>query len=175
MKIVADCDEKLVVQLAQLHSSAFPANMQLSNPIEYFMEGLREKGTINIILQSAQHGIVGHFLAYPQSSVLKELRKWDPVMEDNPKGLYLEIIQILPEQRRQGGATRLFGRMALEAKRRGFTSLSMHARKMNGMDEMIRKLFPESRFLRTVENWLGKGEPFEYIETPPRCNLAVMH
>jgi len=153
-----------------LHSSAFPANMQLSNPIEYFMEGLREKGTINIILQSAQHGIVGHFLAYPQSWVFRELRKWDPAMEDNPKGLYLEIIQILPEQRRQGGATRLFGRMALEAKRRGFTSLSMHARKMNGMDEMIRKLFPESRFLRTVENWLGKGEPFEYIETPPRCN-----
>jgi len=164
-EIIAKWDERLVDELVELHSFSFPAHMQVSNPNEYFMDGLREDGTINIVLRSEVNRMVGHLLAYPQSSVFAELRQWDPAMEDDSSGLYLEMIQVLPEQRGKRIAKRLFERMALEAEKRGFKKLSMHARKANRMDEMIRTLFPENRFLRTIENWLGTGEPFEYIET----------
>lgn len=173
MEFVAEYNEMLVAELAKLHPLSFPAHMLHSDPVEYFTEGLRDEGAINFVLQSPANRIVGHLLAYPQSSVYEELRRWDPAMEDDPEGLYLEIIQVLPEQRRTGNATRLFERMALEAPERGFTRLSMHARKRNGMDEMIRKLFPENRFVRTVENWLDTGESFEYIETTTRFDTSL--
>lgn len=165
--VAADGDERLIEELARLHVSAFPAHLRLPDPVAYFTEGLRDAGTVNLILRSADR-LAGHLLAYPQSSVYRELRQWDPAMEDDPRGLYLEIVQVLPRQRGMGIATRLFERMAREARRRGFTRFSMHARKTNGMDRMIGKLFPESRSMRTVENWLGTDEPFEYIETTTR-------
>lgn len=168
----AGYDERLLDALAELHQQAFPAHMRLSDPVAYFREGFLAEGSINIVLHSAAGKIAGHLLAFPQSSVYEELRQWDPAMRDDPGGLYLDLIQVHPRQRKRGAATRLFRLMALEAGKKGYAKLSMHARKTNRMDERIRKLFPGAHFLRTIENWFDTGEPFEYIETTLQFNLV---
>ena len=42
--------------------------------------------------------------------------------------------------------------------------LSEHLRKKQGFSEVIQKIFPSARKLRTIPNWLNSGEAFDYLE-----------
>jgi hypothetical protein len=117
-----------------------------------------------IVLRNQEEKVIGYIVAIPQTNVYKDLKEYDPAMEDDPARFYVETIQTLPGQRQTFGVMRLLYGMCEEGERRGFNKFSMHARKLNGLSDMILKVSVTARRLRTIENWYGYGEPFDYIE-----------
>jgi hypothetical protein len=167
-EIAAGFDQALVAELTNLQQQAFPPQMQFVEAARYYAEGLQAAGSINVILRSADRAVTGYLLALPQSSVWAELRQWDPQLEPDPEGLYVDIVQTLPGQRQANGFVKLVAGVCAEAERRGRRRLSMHARAGNGVSRLTQKLLTESRCLRRIENWYDSGEPFDYIEATTR-------
>jgi ribosomal protein S18 acetylase RimI-like enzyme len=164
VEIVAGCDEMLVAELVELHKKAFPPHMQLPEPAKYFAEGLQGEQHINVLLKSRDGNVTGYLLAIPHSHVFGELCQWDPDLHDDPERMYLDIIQILPEQRGNNLGLYLIQKTCEEAEKRKIFKLSMHARSTTGWAKYLLRIFAEIRLLRRVENWYGSGEPFDYLE-----------
>lgn len=154
----------LVATLTQMHRRAFPPHMQFADAPGYFEEALADGRNLNILLQDQDGVTIGYLLAIPQSLVFEELRQWDPEMRDDPERLYLEMIQILPGQKGGNRSLFLHQKLCMEAEKRNFFKLSMHARTTTGWSEHLRRIFAEIRFLRRIENWYGFCEPFDYLE-----------
>lgn len=167
--VTGACPERIAA-LVDLHRQAFPGHMQAADPAGYFTEALADESNLNIVLQDELGAVIGYLLAIPQSRACEELRPWDPAMQDDPERLYLEMIQVLPEQRGKNHAFRLFQAVCAEAEKRGIFRLSMHARTITGLNDYLRRLFAEIRFLRRLENWYGSGEPFDYLEATTTLN-----
>ncbi len=164
VEVVNDFDPALVKELLALEQQAFPPEMQFAEGESYYTDCLRDKANINIVMRNHDGKVIGYVVAIPQSNMYEYLKKHDPVMEDDPERFYVETIQTLPGQRQAFGVMRLLYGMCEEAERRGFNKFSVHARKLNGLSEMILKVTSTARRLRTIENWYGYGEPFDYIE-----------
>ena len=173
IQTVTGYDEKLVVELVELQKKAFPAHMQLAEPARYYADGLRDDNSMNIVMHDQNDKLIGHLQAFPQSSVYEELTRWDPAMQDDPERVYLDIIQVLPEQRQRSNGLRLFQAVCAEAEKRNIFKLSMHARTITGLSEYLHRIFAEIRFLRRIENWYGFGEPFDYLEATTTLRAAA--
>lgn len=165
--IVTSADPQLVSQLIELQQKAFPPQMQDQDPERYYREALSDKRNLNVILRSPQGSLRGYLLGMPQPVVVEELRQWDPQMHGDPSAVYVDIIQVHPDCRGNGGFLRLVTGLCREAGRRGHQRLNMHVRTRYGLHLAVRRMFPDSRSLRRIENWWGSGESFEYIEASP--------
>jgi hypothetical protein len=166
-EIVDGFDSLLVRELIGLQQTAFPPQMQFQEPERYYQEALCNSRNINVVTRSSEGSVIGYMLALPLSDVCAELRQWDPQMRDDSAGLYIDILQTHPENRCFSGFMRLFSNLCRETRRRGHERLSMHVRTSNGLNKVIRKIFPDSCSLRLVKNWYGSGETFDYIEASP--------
>jgi ribosomal protein S18 acetylase RimI-like enzyme len=164
LQAVTGASSDRIAALVDLHQRAFPAHLQSADPARYFAEALGDERNLNILMRDGTGTVIGYLLGIPQSQVFEELRRWDPRMRDDPERLYLDIIQVSPEQRGKSHALRLFQAVCAEAERRGYFKLSMHARTTNGINLYLQRIFAEIRFLRRIENWFGFGEPFDYME-----------
>jgi hypothetical protein len=164
IQAIKDYDATLVKELLELEQRAFPPGMQFTEGEAYYADCLKEEANINIIMRNNEGKVIGYVVAMPQSSVYEILKRYDPDMEDDPERFYVETIQTFPGQRQAFGVMRLLYGMCEEAEKRGFNKFSMHARKLNGLSDMILKVSITARRLRTIENWYGYGEPFDYIE-----------
>jgi hypothetical protein len=165
--IVTGYDPQLVGELVSLQQTAFPPQMQFKEPERYYEEALHDRRNINVIVRSPQEKLIAYLLALPQTEVCEELRRWDPLMREDPTGVYIDIIQTHPESRQFSGFMGLSSGVCQEARRRGHQRLGMHVRTSNGLNRVIRKILPDSRSLRRIEDWYASGEPFEYIEASP--------
>ena len=161
---IVDGNHDLVTELVELHKIAFPPHMQLREPARYFAEGLLGERHINVLLKSREGKVTGYLLGIPHSHVFEELRQWDPDLQDDAERMYLDIIQILPEQRGNNLGLYLIQKTCEEAEKRKIFKLSMHARSTTGWARYLLRIFSEIRFLRRIENWYGSGEPFDYLE-----------
>lgn len=166
-EIVTGYDQQLANELIALQQSAFPPQMQFKEPELYYREALNDRRNINVVVRTSQGSLLGYLLALPQTEVCEELRQWDPQMRDNPTGMYIDIIQTHPGSRQFSGFMGLASGVCQETRRRGQQRLSMHVRTSNGLYQVVRKLLPDSRSLRRIENWYSSGEPFDYIEASP--------
>lgn len=164
VRTVTGARPELVAALTQMHRRTFPPQMQFADAPGYFEEALADGRNLNILLQDQDGAAIGYLLGIPQSHVFEELRRWDPQMRDDPERVYLDIIQVLPEQRGRNHAWHLFQALCAEAERRGVFKLSMHARTATGLNAYLHRIFAEVRFLRRLENWYGFCEPFDYLE-----------
>jgi len=172
-RAVTGASPDLVAALTEIHQKAFPPNMQFADAPRYFEEALDDERNLNILLQDQTGNVVGYLLGIPQSHVFEELRQWDPEMRDDPERLYLDIIQVLPEQRRRNHALHLFQAICAEAEKRNIFKLSMHARTATGLNAYLHRIFAETRFLRQLENWYGFSEPFDYLEATTTLRTTV--
>jgi ribosomal protein S18 acetylase RimI-like enzyme len=172
-RAVTGASPDLVAALTEIHRKSFPPNMQFADAPRYFEEALDDERNLNILLQDQTGTVLGYLLAIPQSLVFEELRQWDPEMQDDPERLYLEMIQVLPEQRGSKLGLRLIQRVCAEAEKRNIFNLSMHARTTTGWSEYLRRIFAEVRFLRQLENWYGFCEPFDYLEATTTLRTTV--
>jgi hypothetical protein len=166
-EIVSGHNQQLVRDLIALQQSAFPPQMQFKDPKRYYDEALIDNRNINVVIRSPQGALLGYLLALPQTLACEELRQWDPQMREDPTGMYLDIVQTYPESRQYSGFMRLLSGVCRESRRRGYERFSLHVRTSFGLHNTIRKLFPDSRSLRRIENWYACGETFEYIEASP--------
>ena len=166
-EIVSGIDQQLIRELITLQQSAFPPQMQFKEPELYYQEALRDRRNINVVVRSPQGTLLGYLLALPQTEVYEELLQCDPQMQDDPDCMYIDIIQTHPDDRLITGFLGLVSRVCQETLRRGHKRLSMHVRTSNGLNKVTRKIFPDSRSLRRIENWYSSGEPFDYIVATP--------
>jgi hypothetical protein len=164
IQAVEEYDPALVKELLDLEQQAFPPEMQFPEGEAYYADCLKDKMNINIVMRNNDAKVIGYVVAMPQSNVYETLKQYDPAMKDDPERFYVETIQTLPGQRQVFGVLRLLYGMCEEGEKRGFNKFSMHARKLNGLSDMILKVSSTARRLRTIENWYGYGEPFDYIE-----------
>ncbi len=163
-EIVCRFDENLLEDLVHLEKAAFPASMVNAEGARYYQKCLEDANNINVIMRDNDGKIIGYVVAIPQSKVFKVLQQYDPEMRDDPERLYVDTIQTMPGKRKVFGIFKLLDAIFEEAGKRGLNKFSMHARKSNGLSNFILKVFPTAKCLRTIENWYGWGEPFDYIE-----------
>ena len=166
-EIVSGYNQQLIRGLLAIQQSAFPQQMQFKEPQLYYREALSDRRNINVVIRSPQGALLGYLLALPQTEVCEELRQWDPQMQRDPAAMYIDIIQTHPDDRLITGFLGLVSRVCQETLRRGHKRLSMHVRTSNGLNKVTRKIFPDSRSLRRIENWYSSGEPFDYIVATP--------
>ncbi|HEY7746154.1 MAG TPA: GNAT family N-acetyltransferase [Desulfuromonadales bacterium] len=119
-RAVTGAPPDLVAALTEIHRKVFPPHMQFDDAPRYFEEALADERNLNILLQDQNGTLIGYLLGIPQSHVFEELRQWDPEFQDDPERLYLEMIQILPEQRGSKLGLRLIQRVCAEAEKKEY-------------------------------------------------------
>lgn len=130
---------------------------------EFYKDCLENPANINVAMYEGNE-LIGYIVAIPHDAACEALRDDDPEMKNDPERLYVDTIQTLPTKRKPLGILKLLYAMIDEAGRRGINKFSMHARTTNGLSSLIQRVFKTTRILRTIENWYGYNEPFDYIE-----------
>lgn len=166
--VVEAGNAEFLEDVLKLEKECFPKEWQYEDAEEYYKEMLEDKNNVNIFLKDKEKAI-GYLLAVPFEKALDDLREYDPDIKsgmDDSKKMYLETIQVLPEFRGFGGAEKLIIKMCEEGKRKGVEKFSIHARKLNGLNEKVKKMFAgKISESRDLEKWhYGGDEPYEYIE-----------
>ncbi len=157
--------ENYLKDILSLEEKCFPEDWQYEDAGQYYKEMLSDKENINIFLRD--HGkTVGYVLARFHNKETGELSEYDPEFKDQENVFYIETIQILPEFQGKGGAKKLLLAVCEEAGKRGINKFSIHARKINGFSESVKKIFADRIVaVREIESWEpAEGEPYEYIE-----------
>jgi len=163
VKVVHGCDEVLVTNLRELEEKTYLPHMRTKNMEEYYRECLEDPANINVVMYDGDE-LIGYIVAIPHNVACEALKDDDPEMKQDSERLYVDTIQTLPGKRTPFGILKLLYAMVEEAGKRGINRFSMHARTTNGLSRMIQRVFETARVLRTIENWYGYGEPFDYIE-----------
>lgn len=164
MEVVKDFNPALVKELLELEQQAFPPEMQFAEGESYYSDCLRDRANINIVMCNHEGKVIGYVVAVPLSNVYESLKQYDPDIGNESERLYVDTIQTLPGERQAFGFIQLLNAMFDEALRLGTNKFSLHARQKNGLSKLVLRLFPTAKRLRTIENWYGWGEPFDYIE-----------
>jgi ribosomal protein S18 acetylase RimI-like enzyme len=149
-----------------IEAGCFPAAWQYPDAEDFFAGALHDPDNLTLGLKAGQV-IVGYLLATPYDAALSCLRDADPDMVASDAGqYYVDTIAVLPEWNGRGGATSLMRELEREAAACELPSLAIHARTLNGLNALVRRLAGE-RLIRTrwLDNWSwADGEPYEYIE-----------
>lgn len=168
VEIINEFSEDSLKNVLVLERECFPREWQYEDAEEYYKEILENPENINVFLK---HGgkVGGYLLAVPFRKVFEDLKKYDLELKldkDDDRKIYLETIQILPAFRGIGGAEKLIMKMCEEGRKKRMEKFSIHARKLNGLNEKVKKMF-DGKILesRSLEKWhYGGDEPYEYIE-----------
>ena len=129
------------------------------------IEELIKDGDCFVVVLKENEKIIGFILGEPHGKALKELSKFDPEMKnDGEQKIYVIAISVLPEYKGGKLSLMLMRKIIIEAKAKNFSNFSMHIRKDTGFSGMVQKVFEKSQLLRTINNWMGTGEKFDYLE-----------
>jgi ribosomal protein S18 acetylase RimI-like enzyme len=162
---LASSSEHLTAVLT-IETNCFPLSWQYPDSEGYYAEALNDTNNLSLGLKAGE-AIVGYLLAIPHGTALSWLGDADPDMvASDHERYYVDTIAVLPEWNGRGGATALMRELEREAAARGLASLAIHARTVNGLNALVRRLAGE-RLIRTrwLDNWRwADGEPYEYIE-----------
>ncbi len=160
-------DKEVALQnILRLEEMCFPPDWQYDDGEEYYADVLNDTESINIFLQSDGE-VIGYILARPHHIAFEELKDDDPLLtESTGDRFYIETIQIIPSVQGKGGGKKLLLAVCDEARRRGVTQFSIHARTKNKLSETIKSLFKDNiSLVRPIDSWVhASGEPYEYIE-----------
>jgi ribosomal protein S18 acetylase RimI-like enzyme len=169
IEIIKEFSTKALEDVLLLEKRCFPKEWQYKGAEEYYESMLKDKNNINIFLKDGNK-IGGYLLAVPFENVFDSLKEYDAGLkldaEHDKTKIYLETIQIMPEFRGTGGAEKLIMTICYEGKKRGINNFSIHARKINGLNEKVKRLFAgKINERRSIDAWhYGGNEPYEYIE-----------
>lgn len=128
---------------------------------------LKDKDKILIALK--QNGEVRSFvMSEPYESAYETWSAYDNGMKrpsDQKNEYYVSTIVVPPARRRKMDYFVLIRALVGElVEKRGVRNITMHAKKSNRYSERIQRFCKNSQVKRTVENFLGSKEPFDYIE-----------
>ena len=171
VKVLKEGTDAIVNQIIELGKVTYPVSSNGNNISDYYAD-INNQDYINIVLKRRSE-IVGYLLAVPQHDACSYLKDLDPLMIERIDIFYVDTIQIIPGASNASGFILLLKKLFEEAAHSGINKFSMHARKANGLSRIILKLFPTSNILRTLHNFEGTGEPFDYIETELTANDRI--
>jgi ribosomal protein S18 acetylase RimI-like enzyme len=160
-EIISTVDQETMRGIVEVEEASFPSEMQADE--EDLRETLENKNGVHIIIRSSQGEVVGYLSSKPQKDAYKELKIWDKEMRPEDNALYIESIAIKPEHRDLRNLLALGKPLIQEAKRRGFTKITMHARIAGDLSAVLQKRYG-AKSLRRIENWHNFNEPFDYLE-----------
>ncbi len=166
IKPITDVDTTLD-NILILEEACFPPDWQYDNAKEYYADIIQDPQNINLFLYDENDKVTGYILARPHNLVVSELKNDDPFLTDSDNArYYIDTIQILPELQGKGGGKNLILAVCDEAKKRGVTQFSIHARTVNHLSDVIKSLFKDKvTLVRQIDSWkYASGEPYEYIE-----------
>jgi ribosomal protein S18 acetylase RimI-like enzyme len=151
--------------ILKLERECFPAAWQYPEADEYYAAMLNDRENVNIFLRESGE-TVGYVLAKPFKNAVLDLKEYDPELTEESDKFYIETIQILPAYQGRGGARALLIGACEAVLKRGMNKFAIHARTVNGLHEIIKRIFKGSIILsRNIEKWKwAKDEPYEYIE-----------
>jgi len=164
VEIVTESSETVINQIISLGKAAYPI-FSSGDKHSFYNDDLNNSNHINLVLKR-EGIIVGYLLAYPQDEACENLRDWDPRIPRGNSMYYVDTVQTMPDERNSGGFLILLYRLFEELRRRGVSEISGHLRQSNGFNRKIQKLFPDVRYLHTVENFMNTGETYDYMESP---------
>jgi len=163
--LVKEYRDEILQKILELEKICFPEEWQYDDPPAYFRKRLEQPQSIHMFLKENDE-IVGYCLAVPLKEEVTELREYDSDMEEKDNVCYIESVEIMPNSRGKGGVEKLLRGVCEEAKKRGVKNFAVHARKLNKLNEKIKKIF-EGKVISTreIEHWApALGEAYEYIE-----------
>lgn len=163
--IANEFSEENLQNVLKMEKKCFSESWQFDDAEQYFKEMLENKENINIFLKQGAE-VVGYILAKPHNDMVDDLVDDDKDLMKKDNFYYIETIEIIPEARGIGGASRLLLGICDEAGKRNVKNFSIHARTVNGFSEKLKKIFDKKiTLVRKIENWKhADNEPYEYIE-----------
>jgi ribosomal protein S18 acetylase RimI-like enzyme len=161
IEIISRLNEDVLQDILSVEQESFPPQMQ--SDVEDLRQTLENPNGIQIVIKSQEGNVIGYLSSKPQKDAYEELKKWDPEINQEDHTLYIESIAIKPEARNLTTFLTLGKALIEEAKKRGYTKITMHARIAGNLSAVLQKRYG-AKVLRKIENWHNFGEPFEYLE-----------
>jgi hypothetical protein len=118
-----------------------------------------------VIVVRTNQKVIGFTLSRPYNVAIRELIDDDPqlIASSEPK-YYGEQIAILPEFGGKRISFLLTAYLVEVLLARNVKSFAVHVRINRGYNDIMKIMFPNIRFLRTIHNLLNTGEDFEHQE-----------
>jgi ribosomal protein S18 acetylase RimI-like enzyme len=160
-EIISTVDRETMRGIVEVEQSSFPLEMQSDE--QDLRETFENPNGIHIVIRSRQGEVVGYISSIPQKDAYGELKNWDKDIRPEDNTLYIESIAVKPEYRDIRNLLSLGKLFIQEAKRRGFTKITMHARIAGDLSAVLQKRYG-AKFIRRIENWHNFNEPFDYLE-----------
>ena len=153
----------------KIQDASFAENF--SDKFKFSPDEIREfaRDKAKILIVRMKNGSVCSFvMAEPYKSAFEQLIPYDKAMEapcDGDFKYYVSIL-VVPYFRRRNMDYFILVRALVEelVAKRGIRKLTMHAKTGNRYSNRILKFSRSSQVKRTVHNFMGCGEPFDFIE-----------
>jgi hypothetical protein len=122
-----------------------------------------ESEGIQVALRDSQGVLIGYLLSVPYEQAITFLLPDDPLLSPKEKTLYVESIGILPTHRSIKNVLSIWNSLRDEAVKRGYNTINGHFRVSQGLSRVVQRKL-NGKYFRTIENWVGYREPFDYLE-----------
>ena len=153
---------KIIEELVNVDKIAFEGiRVELTN--EEIEKILFNPKAVHLILRNSSEEIVGYITSLPHNESYTFLSNMDKEMTAQDSALYLESMAILPEYRGFKSFTSLINKIFEEGVKSGYKKLTMHARVLNGVTDVLQKRYG-AEFIRRVYNFYDTDESFDYLE-----------
>ena len=130
---------------------------------EDLRSSMEQPNAITVVIRDEGEKISGFILGLPNEDVWEELHPEDPEFGKEGDCLYIYDLAISEKSRGLHNFLELVKKLVSEAKARNYKLLTMHTRVGEGLSNVLQKRYGAKK-LRTLENWQGYGEPFDYLE-----------
>lgn len=171
VEVITKADRSLIYQLMCLEERCLPIEMRHADSYNYYLNILKDAGSINMLLKYKRK-IIGFIVARAYRKVYGNLANHDPDLRNQKdRYFYIDMIQINPHFKINGGLSFLITKMVEKAIKRNISGFCLHARKKNGLSQFLQKIFHVKK-LHSIDNWLGFNEQFDYLEMAINKKLA---
>ena len=150
---------EIIEKLIELDKKCFPGELFMSKEdLEHIFSDPKL-----ILKKIEQEGkILGYTYGVPLSSVFDELSEADHDLSDDPECLYVYSTATDPNERSLKLFLELIKGIEESAIEAGYSKISRHSRVGMGYSSVLQKKF-KYRFIRTLNDWMGSGESFDYL------------
>lgn len=162
LEVIKGNDKKIIYQLMCLEEKCLPLEMRNADSYNYYSGLLKNSQNINILLKYKSR-VIGFIVAREYEKVFNTLSNHDPDLRDKKEYLYIDVLQINPRFKLNGGLMLLISKMVEGAMKKHAKGICIHARKKNGLSKLMQKFLGGKR-MHSIDNWLGFGEQFDYVE-----------
>jgi hypothetical protein len=162
LEFIKENDKKIIYQLMRLEEECLPLEMRNADSYNYYSGLLENPKNINIILKHKDK-VVGFAVAREYEKVFSILANHDPDLRDKKEYLYIDVLQINPRFKLNGGLMLLISKLIERAIKKHAKGICIHVRKKNGLSQLIQR-FLKGKKMHSIDNWLGFGEQFDYVE-----------